>query len=68
MTGDPYLVWMANKVWEDHGIDQRLSREMQRHARILWVDPPISPATPTGRRLWGRPHGLAASFQFRATG
>ena len=50
-TGDPYLVWMANKMWEDHGIDQRLSREMQRHARILWVDPPISPATSGQRRL-----------------
>lgn len=50
-AGDPYVVWMANKVWEDHGIDQRLSREMQRHARILWVDPPISPATSRQRRV-----------------
>ena len=49
--GDPYVVWMANKMWEDHGIDQRLSKEMQRHACILWVDPPISPATGRRRRL-----------------
>jgi teichuronic acid biosynthesis glycosyltransferase TuaH len=51
-TDDPYLVWMANKVWEDHGTDRRLARGMQQHARILWVDPPISPATPR-RRCFG---------------
>jgi teichuronic acid biosynthesis glycosyltransferase TuaH len=50
-AGAPYLVWMANKRWEDWGIDQRMIKEMVQHARILWVDPPISPVTPARRRL-----------------
>jgi teichuronic acid biosynthesis glycosyltransferase TuaH len=48
---EPYLVWMANKLWEDHGIDRRMTKEMERHARILWVDPPVSPATSAQRRF-----------------
>ena len=49
--GDPYLVWMANKLWEDHGLDRRITKEMERYARILWVDPPISVATSAQRRF-----------------
>jgi teichuronic acid biosynthesis glycosyltransferase TuaH len=48
---EPNLVWMANKQWEDFGIDRRMVKEMDRYARILWVDPPISPVTPTQRRF-----------------
>lgn len=48
---DPYIVWIANKPWEDFGIDRRMVREMDRHARILWVDPPVSPATSARRRF-----------------
>ena len=48
---EPYLVWMANKRWQDHGFDQRITKEMERHARILWVDPPVSLATSAQRRF-----------------
>ena len=48
---DPDIVWIANKPWEDFGIDRRMVREMGRYARILWVDPPLSPATATRRRF-----------------
>jgi teichuronic acid biosynthesis glycosyltransferase TuaH len=53
-AGEPYIVWIANQLWEDPGTDRRLAKEMERHARILWVDPPISPATPTQRRFGAR--------------
>ena len=53
-AGDPYLVWIANQLWEDPGTDRRLTKEMERHARILWVDPPVSPATPAERRFGAR--------------
>ena len=48
---DPDIVWIANKPWEDFGIDRRMVRELDRYARILWVDPPVSPATSAGRRF-----------------
>lgn len=51
---DPDIVWIANKPWEDFGIDRRMVREMDRYARILWVDPPVSPAT-SKRRRFGAP-------------
>jgi teichuronic acid biosynthesis glycosyltransferase TuaH len=50
-AGEPYLVWMANKLWEDHSVDRSITREMERHARIFWVDPPVSPATSAKRRF-----------------
>ncbi|HEY7145398.1 MAG TPA: glycosyltransferase [Streptosporangiaceae bacterium] len=50
MRTDPHVVWIASKRWEDHGIDQRMTAEMQRHARLLWVDPPVSLAIPARRR------------------
>jgi len=50
-AGDPYLVWIANQFWEDPGTDRRLTKEMERHARILWVDPPVSLATSAQRRF-----------------
>jgi teichuronic acid biosynthesis glycosyltransferase TuaH len=53
-AGDPYIVWFANKLWEDHGTHQRLAREMERHARILWIDVPVSPVT-LARRRFGTP-------------
>jgi teichuronic acid biosynthesis glycosyltransferase TuaH len=42
------------------GADRQLSEQLVRYARVLWVDPPISPATPehfrpgTGRMLLPR--------------
>jgi teichuronic acid biosynthesis glycosyltransferase TuaH len=47
----PYLIWMANVLWEDPGTDRRLTGELERYARILWVDPPVSLATSAQRRL-----------------
>jgi len=47
----PYLIWMANVLWEDPGTDRRLTGELERYARILWVDPPVSLATPACRRF-----------------
>ena len=49
-AGAPYVVWMSNHLWEDPGFDRRMSREMERYARILWVDPSVSLATSAHRR------------------
>jgi teichuronic acid biosynthesis glycosyltransferase TuaH len=46
-----HLVWMAAVSWDGiRGTDWHMARAMTRHARILWVDPPISPITPATRR------------------
>ena len=48
--GDHYLIWMAGVSWDGiRGTDRHLATAMARHARILWVDPPVSPARPTLR-------------------
>lgn len=64
-AGDPYVVWMANKLWDAHSVDRSMVRALERYARILWVDPPISPATRAYRRLGAartvRPHLSAMS-------
>jgi teichuronic acid biosynthesis glycosyltransferase TuaH len=50
---DRYLVWMAGVSWDGiRGTDRHLATAMTRHARILWVDPPVSPLTPVSRRNW----------------
>ena len=48
--GDPlteenrYLVWMAGVSWDGiRGTDRHMVTAMACHARILWVDPPLSP-------------------------
>lgn len=49
--GDDHLIWMAAVSWDGiRGTDRQLATAMARHARILWVDPPVSPATPARRR------------------
>ncbi len=49
--GQRYMVWMAAVSWDGiRGTDRHLATAMTRHTRILWVDPPISPATPARRR------------------
>lgn len=48
---DPHIVWMANKLWEEPGIDRRMTKEMERYANILWVDPPVSLMTSAQRRF-----------------
>lgn len=46
-AGDRYLVWMAGVSWDGiRGTDRHLAVAMARHARILWVDPPVSPVRP----------------------
>lgn len=40
-----YVVWVANKLWEEPGADRRIVAELTRHADILWVDPPVTLAT-----------------------
>jgi teichuronic acid biosynthesis glycosyltransferase TuaH len=40
------LVWLAGVAWDGvRGTDWHLATAMSRHARILWVDPPVSPVT-----------------------
>lgn len=42
---------MAGVSWDGiRGTDRHLVTAMTRHVRILWVDPPISPATPNAKR------------------
>ena len=46
-----HLVWMAGVSWDGiAGTDRHMVTAMTRHARILWVDPPISPVTTASRR------------------
>jgi teichuronic acid biosynthesis glycosyltransferase TuaH len=56
-AGDPlteeahYLVWMASVSWDGiRGTDRHMVTAMTCHARILWVDPPVSPVTEALRR------------------
>jgi teichuronic acid biosynthesis glycosyltransferase TuaH len=45
------LVWMAGVSWDGiRGTDRHMVTAMARHARILWVDPPVSPVTAALRR------------------
>jgi teichuronic acid biosynthesis glycosyltransferase TuaH len=44
---DRHLIWMAGVSWDGiRGTDRHLVTAMTEHARILWVDPPVSPVTP----------------------
>ena len=46
-----WLVWMAGVSWDGIvGTDRHMVAAMAPHARILWVDPPISPMTAASRR------------------
>ena len=46
-----YLVWMAAVSWDGiRGTDRHMATAMACHARILWVDPPVSPVTAALRR------------------
>ena len=48
---DHHLIWMAGVSWDGiRGTDSHLATAMARHARILWVDPPVSPVTPARLR------------------
>jgi teichuronic acid biosynthesis glycosyltransferase TuaH len=46
-----YLVWLAGVSWDGiPGTDRHMVTAMACHARILWVDPPVSPVTAALRR------------------
>src|SRR5260370_28521298 len=48
---NPYVVWMAGVSWDGiRGTDRHMVTAMACHARILWVDPPVSPVTAASRR------------------
>jgi teichuronic acid biosynthesis glycosyltransferase TuaH len=50
-TDKCHLVWIAAASWDGiPGADWPMARAMTRYARVLWVDPPISAATPARRR------------------
>jgi teichuronic acid biosynthesis glycosyltransferase TuaH len=58
MTGDRLVVIVSGKPWDGvRGADRHIAEQLVRYARVLWVDPPVSPATParyrpdTGRAL-----------------
>jgi teichuronic acid biosynthesis glycosyltransferase TuaH len=47
----PHLVWMSAVSWDAiRGTDRHLATAMTRYARLVWVDPPVSPLTRTQRR------------------
>jgi teichuronic acid biosynthesis glycosyltransferase TuaH len=51
VTTERQLIWMASVSWDGiRGTDRHLATAMSRHARILWVDPPVSPVTSSLRR------------------
>ena len=55
-AGLPYVVWMAPTSWDGiPGTDRPLAMALTRYARVLWVDPPVSPVTPA--RLRGEVSG-----------
>jgi teichuronic acid biosynthesis glycosyltransferase TuaH len=50
---DRYLIWMAGVSWDGiAGTDRQMAAAMVRYARILWVDPPVSPLTMSVHRDW----------------
>ena len=48
---DLHLIWMAGVSWDGmRGTDRHLVTAMAQYARILWVDPPVSPVTSARQR------------------
>jgi teichuronic acid biosynthesis glycosyltransferase TuaH len=46
-AGDRLVVIVSGKPWDGvRGADRQLAEQLVRYARVLWVDPPVSPATP----------------------
>jgi teichuronic acid biosynthesis glycosyltransferase TuaH len=47
------LIWLAGVSWDGiAGTDRHMATAMSAHARLLWVDPPVSPLT-TSERQYG---------------
>jgi teichuronic acid biosynthesis glycosyltransferase TuaH len=54
-TGDHLIVIVSGKPWDGvRGADRHLAEQLVRYARVLWVDPPVSPATPAHYRPGSR--------------
>jgi teichuronic acid biosynthesis glycosyltransferase TuaH len=50
-AGRPLLVMVSGKPWDGvRGADRHLTDQLVRRFRVLWVDPPVSPATPAEHR------------------
>ena len=48
----PLIVFCAGTPWSGiAGSDRHLAIALTRHARVLWVDPPLSVLTPSPRRM-----------------
>jgi len=58
-----HVIWMAGVPWDSiRGTDWHLASAMTRYARILWVDPPVSPmACALRHRSAGRSPGPVLS-------
>jgi teichuronic acid biosynthesis glycosyltransferase TuaH len=49
--GDRQLIWMSGQSWGGvAGTHRNMATAMTAYARILWVDPPVSPLTTIARR------------------
>jgi teichuronic acid biosynthesis glycosyltransferase TuaH len=55
-AGERQLVWLAGVPWDGiQGTDRHLVTALREHARILWVDPPVSMARrPARHHLTGQ--------------
>jgi teichuronic acid biosynthesis glycosyltransferase TuaH len=58
-AGQHDLVWLSGEPWDRYaGTHRNMATAMAAHARILWVDPPVSPATTARHR-----HGAARAVR-----
>lgn len=65
---DPCLIWMAGVSWDGiAGTDRQMAVAMTKHARLLWVDPPVSPMT-TAARQYGAARGIRPVLAEAAAG
>ena len=54
-VSDELVVWFAGVPWDGiRGTDRHLATALADHVEVLWIDPPISPATPRRRVDIGR--------------
>lgn len=48
---DNHLIWISGQSWDRYaGTHRNMATAMAGYARILWVDPPVSPVTASSRR------------------
>lgn len=60
-SGRPLVVVVAGVNWDGvKGSERQLAEALCRYADVLWVDPPVSPVTPT-RYTGGRRRGIWSS-------